>query len=117
MTTPTVLGIASIVIGFALIAAAFLAVVKGRRTGLAVGLGIALAFMKTVNVPLIVALDGITDPRNLGAIVRSTAAFGGHGVVARPGGGPRVRSGHGPRPRARCARAGRARGCGRRRRR
>lgn len=31
--------------------------------------------------PLVVALDGITDPRNLGAIVRSTAAFGGHGVV------------------------------------
>ena len=31
--------------------------------------------------PLLVALDGITDPRNLGAIVRSTAAFGGHGVI------------------------------------
>lgn len=31
--------------------------------------------------PLLVALDGITDPRNLGAIVRSVAAFGGHGVV------------------------------------
>ncbi len=31
--------------------------------------------------PLIVALDGVTDPRNLGAVVRSTAAFGGHGVV------------------------------------
>jgi 23S rRNA (guanosine2251-2'-O)-methyltransferase len=31
--------------------------------------------------PLIVALDGVTDPRNLGATVRSVAAFGGHGVV------------------------------------
>ena len=30
---------------------------------------------------LIVALDGITDPRNLGAVARSVAAFGGHGVV------------------------------------
>lgn len=30
---------------------------------------------------LLVALDNITDPRNLGAIVRSVAAFGGHGVV------------------------------------
>ena len=31
--------------------------------------------------PLVVALDGITDPRNLGAIIRSVGAFGGHGVV------------------------------------
>ncbi|MDT0460148.1 23S rRNA (guanosine(2251)-2'-O)-methyltransferase RlmB [Streptomyces sp. DSM 41527] len=31
--------------------------------------------------PLIVALDGVTDPRNLGAVVRSVCAFGGHGVV------------------------------------
>ncbi|MTE23431.1 23S rRNA (guanosine(2251)-2'-O)-methyltransferase RlmB [Microbacterium sp. ZXX196] len=33
------------------------------------------------STPLFVALDGITDPRNLGAIIRSTAAFGGQGVI------------------------------------
>lgn len=32
-------------------------------------------------IPLLVALDGVTDPRNLGAVVRSVAAFGGHGVL------------------------------------
>ena len=30
---------------------------------------------------MFVVLDNITDPRNLGAVIRSTAAFGGHGVV------------------------------------
>ncbi len=36
---------------------------------------------KRGQAPLLVALDGITDPRNLGAIVRSVAAFGGQGVI------------------------------------
>ena len=50
------------------------------------------------SVPLLIALDGITDPRNLGAIIRSTAAFGGHGVIV-PSAVPRAS----PRPRGRPA--------------
>lgn len=31
--------------------------------------------------PLVVILDGVTDPQNLGALVRSTYCMGGHGVL------------------------------------
>lgn len=31
--------------------------------------------------PLFIALDGITDPQNLGAVIRSAAAFGVNGVI------------------------------------
>jgi 23S rRNA (guanosine2251-2'-O)-methyltransferase len=68
----------------------------GRLTGGAVHQGVALR-IRTYDyaspddlpalaeaageLPLIVALDGITDPRNLGAVARSVSAFGGHGIL------------------------------------
>lgn len=36
---------------------------------------------KLKHMPLFLALDGVTDPRNLGAMIRSLAAFGGDGVI------------------------------------
>ena len=67
----------------------------GRITGGAVHQGLALRIRPypyahpddllgsadSSSAPLIVALDGVTDPRNLGAVARSVAAFGGTGVV------------------------------------
>jgi 23S rRNA (guanosine2251-2'-O)-methyltransferase len=63
-----------------------------RLTGGAIHQGVALRvrpyeyahpedFTQDGGLPLVVALDGVTDPRNLGAIIRSAAAFGATGVV------------------------------------
>ncbi|HEX6451132.1 MAG TPA: 23S rRNA (guanosine(2251)-2'-O)-methyltransferase RlmB [Trebonia sp.] len=65
-----------------------------RLTGITVHQGVALRvrpyeyahpedFSERISPtpPLIVALDGVTDPRNLGAVIRSAAAFGADGVV------------------------------------
>jgi 23S rRNA (guanosine2251-2'-O)-methyltransferase len=67
-----------------------------RRTGGVAHQGIALqvppfAYREVADVldlagdsptaPLVVALDGVTDPRNLGAVIRSALAFGAHGVI------------------------------------
>ncbi len=67
-----------------------------RRTGGILHQGIALqvpafeysdlqdiltAAHESTSAPLLVALDGVTDPRNLGAVIRSAVAFGAHGVI------------------------------------
>ena len=68
----------------------------GQLTGGAVHQGIVLqtAAVETLDLqsliegcaglgesPLLLALDGLTDPHNLGAIIRSAEALGAHGVV------------------------------------
>jgi 23S rRNA (guanosine2251-2'-O)-methyltransferase len=42
---------------------------------------VLVAARESSTAPLLVALDGVTDPRNLGAVIRSAVAFGAHGVI------------------------------------
>ncbi|SDS75768.1 hypothetical protein [Corynebacterium timonense] len=55
MTTPTIVGIVSIVIGFALIGASFYVTSRTRNVPLAVGLGIA-AFVFITVIPVVLAV-------------------------------------------------------------
>jgi 23S rRNA (guanosine2251-2'-O)-methyltransferase len=62
-------------------------------------------------VPLILLLDGITDPQNLGALVRSAEVLGAHGVIipdakAAPVTGSVVKASAGATERMRIARVG-----------
>jgi len=52
-------------------------------------LSVPLAELTRVSLPFVVALDGVTDPVNLGAVLRTADAAGATGVVV-----PRRRSAH-----------------------
>ncbi len=46
------------------------------------GPGDLLAYAQSLGAaPLLVVVDGVTDPQNLGALLRSTYVLGGHGVI------------------------------------
>jgi 23S rRNA (guanosine2251-2'-O)-methyltransferase len=61
--------------------------------------------------PLLMLLDGVTDPHNLGAVVRTVEVLGGHGVIipernAAPVTGAAVKASAGATERVRIARVG-----------
>lgn len=77
-----------------------------------VGVGDILAVARDANEPaLVLLLDSITDPQNLGALVRSAEVLGAHGVIvpdkhAAPVTGSVVKASAGATERMRIARVG-----------